>query len=102
MWGKTADFEEHAKQTLADKVVRRINELTTNVCVTAHILTAENSGQYINLRILPSLSSIASTTKGGYFFRDDDQSRPLLPDELSRLMNDKPSRVSDFVKEKTD
>lgn len=122
VWGKTADFEELAKdcvafanskggcihigiedgqtlppftqkieQTLADKVVRRINELTTNVCVTAHILTAENSGQYINLRILPSLSSIASTTKGGYFFRDDDQSRPLLPDELSRLMNDKPS-----------
>lgn len=78
-------------QKVADKVVRRINELTINVYVTAEVLKARNGSDYVNLRIFPSISSIAATTKGGYFLRDDDKSRALLPDELSRLMNDKPS-----------
>ncbi len=33
--------------------------------------------------------SIAGTSDGRYFLRVSDESRPLFPDELSRLMNDK-------------
>ncbi len=83
--------EQKVTQATADKVVRRMNELTINVAVRAEICNAENGGDFIDLTVFPSNSSIASTTKGGYFMRDDDKSRALLPDELSRLLNDKPS-----------
>lgn len=76
---------------LPEKVVKRINELTINVGVRPEIITAENGGQYIKLQIFPSQSSIASTTKGQYYYRDDDSSRVLYPDELTRLMVDKPA-----------
>lgn len=76
---------------LAEKTVKRINELTINVGVRFEIITAENGGQYINLNVLPSKMTVASTTKGQFFYRDGDKSRPLLPDELIRLMNDKPA-----------
>lgn len=76
---------------LEEKIVRRINELTINVALQAEIAEAENGGQYINLRVFPSKVAVASTTKGQFFYRDGDSCRPLLPDELSRLMNDKPA-----------
>lgn len=76
---------------LPEKIVKRINELTFNVAVRPEIVTADNGGQFIKLHIFPSQVSIASTTKGQYLLRDHDQSRVLLPDELSRLISDKPS-----------
>lgn len=76
---------------LAEKTVKRINELTINVGLKVEIITAENGGQYINLQIFPSKVTVASTTKGQFFYRDGDKSRPLMPDELTRLMNDKPA-----------
>lgn len=79
------------KQDLNDKLTRRINELTFNVAVRSEIRKAENESDYIDLEIFPSTNSIASTSKGAYYYRDDDKSRPLLPDELHRLLNDKPS-----------
>ena len=78
-------------QDLPEKIVKRINELTINVGVCADIKTAENGGEYINLHIFPSQASIASTTKGQYLIRDHDSSRILMPDELSRLISDKPA-----------
>lgn len=77
--------------TLPEKIVKRINELTINVALQTNIVTEENGGQYINLRVLQSAATIASTTKGQFYYRDNDNSRPLLPDELTRLMNDKPA-----------
>lgn len=82
---------QNVSQTTADKLVRRMNELTVNVAVKAEVCKAENGGEFIDLTVFPSNSSIASTTKGGYFLRDDDKSRALLPDELLRLLSDKPS-----------
>ena len=73
-------------EDLPEKIVKRINELTFNVAVRPEIVTAENGGQFIKLHIFPSQVSIASTTKGQYLLRDHDQSRVLLPDELSRLI----------------
>ena len=76
---------------LPEKIVKRINELTINVAVRPEVVTAANGGQYIDLHVFPSQVSIASTTKGQYLVRDHDKSRVLLPDELSRLISDKPS-----------
>lgn len=120
--GKTADFDEIAKDCVAfanrdgghlaigiedddvlpplsqrvtdalkEKVVKRINELTINVAVVPRIITAENGGEYLDLEVLRSAVSIASTTKGGYFIRDNDESKPIAPDELMRAITDKPS-----------
>lgn len=76
---------------LPEKIIKRINELTINVALRPEVITANNGGQYIKMHILPSQVSIASTTKGIYYIRDHDSSRPLLPDELSRLISDKPA-----------
>ena len=43
------------------------------------------------LRVYPSRSTIAGTTDGKYYIRIGDESRPLLPDQLLRLLTDKPS-----------
>lgn len=85
------DANQAIPENLPEKVMKRINELTINVAVRPEIVTAENGGQYIKLRIFPSVSSIASTTKGLFLIRDNDSSRALQPDELSRLITDKPA-----------
>lgn len=72
-------------------VRKRMSELTINVSTDATVVTASNGGQYIDLRILPSASTIASTTTGQYYYRIDTDCKPLMPDELSRLLTDKPS-----------
>ena len=79
------------EQNVVDILAKRINELTVNVAVHTELCKAENDANFIDLEIFPSINSIASTSKGGYFLRDDDKSRPLMPDELHRLLNDKPS-----------
>ena len=76
---------------LPEKIIKRINELTINVALRPEVIDADNGGQYMKLHVLPSQVSIASTTKGVYYIRDHDSSRPLLPDELSRLISDKPA-----------
>ena len=76
---------------LPEKIVKRINELTINVGLLPHIITAENGGQYIDLKVFAANMAIAGTTKGQFYYRDSDKSRPLMPDELSRLMTDKPA-----------
>lgn len=85
----------YANQTisidLAENAIRRLNELSINLGLNYQICTAENGGQYLDIEIYQSRSSVASTTKGGYYMRDNDKSRALLPDELIRLVGDKPS-----------
>ncbi|MBQ8703288.1 MAG: putative DNA binding domain-containing protein [Bacteroidales bacterium] len=76
---------------LPEKIIKRINELTINVALRPEVIVSDNGGQYMKLHVLPSQVSIASTTKGVYYIRDHDSSRPLLPDELSRLISDKPA-----------
>lgn len=78
-------------ETLKEKVVKRLNELTVNVALVPRILTSENGGEYLDLEILRSAVSIASTTKGGYYIRDNDSSKPIAPDDLLRAITDKPS-----------
>jgi hypothetical protein len=47
----------------------------------------------IELKVLPSISTIAGTTDGKYYYRISDNCNPLPPDELMRLLTDKPSYI---------
>ncbi len=76
---------------LKEEVVKRINELTINVAIVPCVVKAQNGGEYLDLEILRSAVSIASTTKGGYYIRDNDKSKPIAPDDLLRAITDKPS-----------
>ena len=74
-------------------IKKKIAENSVNVGVNATIKTSENGGEYIELDVLFSASTIAATTDGKYYYRSDDTCVPLLPDELSRLFTDKPSFI---------
>ena len=70
---------------------KRISELTINVTTSVQICTAENGGQFLNLNVLPTINTIASTTTGQYYYRIDTDCRPLPPEELTRLLSEKTS-----------
>lgn len=53
------------------------------------IKSAENGDEYIELLVQRSALSIAGTSNGRYYVRVSDECKPLLPDELSRLLVDK-------------
>ncbi len=56
-------------------------------------MTAGNGGEYIEVQVFRSAQSVASMSDGRYFIRVADESRPLLPDELTRLIGDKTAYV---------
>ena len=85
------DAHQIIPETLPEKVIKRVNELTINVSLHSEIVTAENGGQYLKLHVFPSQTAIASTSKGVYLIRDHDSTRALRPEELSRLISDKPA-----------
>ena len=76
-----------------NQVRKRISELTINVSVIVSKKTANNGGEYIELEIQPSQSSVASTTDGRYYIRISDACKPVMPDELNRLFTDKPAFI---------
>jgi len=90
---KFPDCNQKISIDLPAKIQKRISELTVNVGIVASIETADNSGQFVRVRVLYSASTIASTTDGKYYYRSADTAVPLLPDELSRLFSDKPAFV---------
>ncbi len=69
---------------LPDIIRRKIAERCVNVAVLLDVVTATNSGQYINLAI-PRAIAVASTTDGRYFLRVADQSKPVTGDDVLRL-----------------
>jgi ATP-dependent DNA helicase RecG len=78
---------------LPGRIHKRMSELTVNTGVSVTIEVASNGGEYINLKIYPSNSTIAGTVDGKYYIRMGDKSCPLLPDQLLRLLTDKPSYI---------
>jgi len=73
---------------LPDQICKRIGELTVNVSTSAQIETADNSGQYIRLTIARS-PNIASTSDGRYYLRIADACKPILGDDILRLINER-------------
>ena len=86
-------IEQWIEAELPYRISKRISELTINVGTIPTIETASNGGQYIALKILQSGSTIASTTDGKYFYRISDECKPVLPEDLIRLMTDKPAFI---------
>lgn len=76
---------------LLERLRKRIGELTVNVQVLPHLITAENDGQYIELTITRSVG-VASTSDGRYYLRVADTCQPVVGDDVLRLANERPGR----------
>lgn len=74
---------------LLEKVRKTIPQRTISVAVFAHRVISANGGQIIKLEIIRSAQSIAATTNGRYYIRVSDESKPIMPDELSRVAAEK-------------
>ena len=84
---------QRINEELPAKIRKRMSELTVNVATHAEVKTADNGGEFIELKILQSLSTIASTTDGRYYYRVSDKCSPLPPEDLMRLLTDKPAFI---------
>ncbi len=75
---------------LLDRVRKRIGELTVNVDVAAEVRTGVSGGEYIALTI-PRAVGVASTSDGRYFLRVGADCRPVVGDDVLRLVAERPS-----------
>lgn len=80
--------EQRIKEEQIIKLTREINGKTINVSILPTKITAENGGEFIELRVLRS-QSIAATADGRYYLRVADSTKPLMPDDISRLLTEK-------------
>lgn len=85
--------EPSASQTiddsLLDKIKKMIPALTHNVGVIPFKRISENGGEFIEIQILRNTQSVASTTDGKYYMRVSDECKPILPEDLNRLLAEK-------------
>jgi ATP-dependent DNA helicase RecG len=85
--------EQKISNELVELIRKKISELTINVGADVTKRISENNGEFIQIRIFPSQTAVASTTDGQYYIRVSDHCKPVLPDELSRLFTDKPAFI---------
>lgn len=78
-------------ESLLVRLRKRIGELTVNVQIAPQIVAAENGGQFIELRIARSIGA-ASTSDGRFHLRIGDACRPLVGDEILRLIDERPAQ----------
>lgn len=76
---------------LAETVAKRMRELTVNVELAATATTSANGGAFIDLRVARAHGP-ASTSDGRYAIRIGDESKPVVGDDITRLLNDRPAR----------
>ena len=76
---------------LAETAAKRMRELTVNVELAATATTAANGGEFITLRVARA-HGVASTADGRYALRIGDESKPVVGDDITRLLNDRPAR----------
>lgn len=91
------DTEPPSSQKIPDALIEKINKTipskTVGVGVFATKEVASNGGEFINLKVLRSLQTIASTTDGKYYIRIADSCKPIMPDELTRIASEKQAFV---------
>ena len=74
---------------LLEKVRRRIGELTVNVSIAVQRHVSEQTGgEYLEVTISRS-HAVASTTDGRFYLRVSDESKPLVGEEVQRLLNER-------------
>lgn len=78
---------------LADRLRKGVSQRCVNVAAEPSVEKTASGGEVLRLRVFPSRQSIAATTDGRYFMRIADESHPLAPDELPRLLADKDAYV---------
>jgi ATP-dependent DNA helicase RecG len=76
---------------LAETVARRMRELTVNVELATRISMAPHGGEFLELRVARA-QGVASTSDGRYALRIGDESKPVVGDDITRLLNDRPAR----------
>lgn len=76
-------------RNLPELISKAINHRTINTGVFVNILTADNDAEYVEIQVLRSVQTIASTTDGRYYIRVSDECKPIPPDEMARLAADK-------------
>ena len=74
---------------LPAKVQKQVQSRTVNVSVIPQLRVAENGGELLELLVQRNATAIAATSNGRYYIRIDDDCKPIMPDELSRLLSDK-------------
>lgn len=74
---------------LETEIVNKVTEKTNGVVANTEICVAENGGEYIKLYVARNANSAALTTSGKIFIRVGNMSRPVEPDDLPHLMEDK-------------
>ena len=85
----SAPPDQRISDDLAGKVRRRIGELTVNVTVAVQIqVSGETGGEYLEVTIARSHAA-ASTTDGRYYLRVSDESKPLVGEDIQRLLNER-------------
>lgn len=75
---------------MLDRIRKRVGELTVNVDLAAEVRTGASGGEYVVLTI-PRAVGVASTSDGRYFLRIGDDCRPVVGDDVLRLVNERPS-----------
>ena len=82
--------DQRVPADLLDRIRKRVGELTVNVDVAAEVCTSANGGEYVVLTI-PRAVGVASTSNGRYFLRIGDDCRPVVGDDVLRLVTERPS-----------
>lgn len=81
--------EQRIPDDLIELVRRRIGELTVNTLIAGQKhQSGAKGGEYLEITISRSTSP-ASTTDGRYYLRIGDQSKPLVGEEIQRLLNER-------------
>ena len=74
---------------LVERVRKRIGELTVNVTAATQTCRSDvTRGEYLEVTVSHS-SSPASTTDGRYYLRVGDACRPLIGEDVQRLLNER-------------
>jgi ATP-dependent DNA helicase RecG len=82
--------DQRVPVNLLDRIRKRVGELTVNVDVAAEVRTSQSGGEYLVLTI-PRAVGVASTSDGRYFLRIGDDCRPVVGDDVLRLVTERPS-----------
>lgn len=84
---------QRVETKLIEQIRKRIPQITVNVAVYPQKIVAKNGGEFVQISVSRNAQSIAATSDGRYFLRVSDETRRLLPDDLSRLMADRNTLV---------
>ncbi|MBN1458414.1 MAG: putative DNA binding domain-containing protein [Armatimonadetes bacterium] len=82
--------DQRVPPDLLDRIRKRVGELTVNVDLAVEVQTSAAGGEYVVLTI-PRAVGVASTSDGRYFLRVGEDCRPVVGDDVLRLVTERPS-----------